>query len=65
MAGVTEKVTFEHGLVVIEKREGILKAHQQSPHILIAVHLLGLLKWLCSFMDLMELIVMAELDSID
>lgn len=40
MAGVTEKVTFEHGL---RKGEGILKAHQQSPHILIAIHLLGLL----------------------
>lgn len=62
VAGVTGEVTFEQGPVVIEKGGGILKAHHHSPHVLIAVHLLGLLKCLCSFMQLTELIVMAKLD---
>lgn len=43
VTGVTEEVTFKQGLVVLEKGEGILKAPHHSPHILIAVHLLGLL----------------------
>lgn len=64
MASVTEEVLFEQGLVVIEKGEDILKTHRHSPYILIAVHLLGLLRWVCFFMGLMGLIVLAELDSI-
>lgn len=49
VAGVTEEVAFEQGLVVIEKGEGILKAHHHSPHILVAVHLLGLLNVFAHF----------------
>lgn len=46
MTGVTAEVTFKQGLLVIEKGEGILKA----PHILIAVHFLGLLLFFFFFL---------------